>query len=288
MKIVFWAPVHGQTRQSSNMLAVSLMMAMKQRKRLLLTQTQFCMNDMEDAIVGRVGAKEIREQFYQDMGIDSLMRCIKRKRPDKTDVENCCVQLLPNEELVLLPGSQSSNYEVYSEILSETIVAMLSETEKYYDAVLIDATPGIDKINKKLFEDADLVVVNLSQNIGVIDLFFRSIPEELLGKKVFYLFGSYLSDSSFNIKNLRIRYPELKMKNTGVVPMNVGFMDAISVGRLLNYFEENIECEQWDVNYWFVKAVNQTVELLCQLIDEIEMEKNKCRKQGVDSQWKFG
>ena len=187
MKIVFWAPVHGHTGQSANMLAVSLMMAMKQKKRLLLTQTQFCVNDMEDAIVGRVGTKEIRERFYQDMGIDSLIRCIKRKRPDKADVENCCIQLLPNEDLVLLPGSQSSNYEVYSEILSETIVTLLNETEKYYDAVLIDAAPGIDKINDKLFETSDLVVVNLSQNIGVTDLFFRNIPEKLLRKKVFYL-----------------------------------------------------------------------------------------------------
>ena len=67
MKIIFWAPVHGQSRQSANLLAVALIMAMRKQQHMLLTQTQFRMNDLEDAIIGRTGVKELREQFYQDM-----------------------------------------------------------------------------------------------------------------------------------------------------------------------------------------------------------------------------
>ena len=65
MKVVFWSPVHGQTRQSSNMLSVALMLAMKKKCRIMITQTQLRMNDLEDAIVGRAVVKGIREQFYR-------------------------------------------------------------------------------------------------------------------------------------------------------------------------------------------------------------------------------
>lgn len=269
MKIVFWAPVHGQTRQSSNMLAIALNMVLREQKRLMLTQTQFRMNDLEDAIVGRAGIKEIKEQFYQDMGIDSLIRCIKRKRLEKADVENCCVQLSQDAEMVLLPGSQSGNYEVYYETFRELIVMVLEEAEKYYDVVMVDTNPGLDQINKKLFQAADVVVVNLSQNMGVVDSYFNEIPEELSGKNVFYLFGSYLTDSSYNLKNLRLKYRELNKKNSGVVPVNVGFMDAISGGRVKDFFEENLECEQGDANYMFVREVKLATERLSYLMNDL-------------------
>lgn len=290
MKIVFWAPVHGQTRQSSNLLALALYMALEQRRRLLITQTQFRMNDLEDAIVGRAGAKEIRERFYQNMGIDSLIRCIKRKMPQKDDVENCCVQVLSNAELMLLPGSQVGNYEVYYKTFCETIVPVFRETEKYFDAVLIDTNPGMNQINHQLLEEADLVVVNLSQNIGVLDLYFNNIPKELERKKVFYMLGSYLADSCYNLENLRLRYRRLKKNNSGVIPVNVGFMDAISGGRMQDYFETNLECVRGDTNYIFMREVIRAVERLSYLMDEIQTTKVRSdEKRGVNrSEWERG
>ena len=274
MKIIFWAPVHGQSRQSANLLAVALIMAMRKQQHMLLTQTQFRMNDLEDAIIGRTGVTELREQFYQDMGIDSLVRCIKRKRPEKTDVENCCIRLSQRPELMLLPGSRSNNYEIYCQTFNEMITAVLAEAEKYFDAVLVDSNPGMDPINRKLFCEADMVVVNFSQNIGVIDSFFKEKIKELSGKNVFYLFGSYLPDSRYSLKNLRLRYKELNKRNTGVIPLSVGFMDAISEGRIPDFFEENLESEQGDANYMFIREVIATTDRLCNLLDEINLMNN--------------
>ena len=259
MKIVFWSPVHGQTRQSSNLLAVSLNLAMEQHKKILVTQTQYRMNDLEDAVVGRVGKKEFRDRFYQDMGIDSLIRCLKRKRIEKADIENCCVQLLTDEEFVLLPGSQCGNYEIFQETVGEAVHTVLEEAEKYYDFVFIDTNPGGDRISRQLLQIADLIVINLSQNVGVIDRFFWDYPKELRGKKVFFLFGSYLADSCYNLSNLRYRYGMIRRSNAAVIPMNVGFMDAIASGNVRNYFAKNLECEVGDANYVFMQEVEEAV-----------------------------
>ena len=265
MKIVFWSPVHGQAKQSSNMLAVSLILALQKKKRVLMTQTQFCMNDLEDAIVGRTGTKELRERFYQDMGIDALNRCIKRKHLERDDLINCCIQILEDSELMLLPGGQAGSYEIHYMSLCETIGYLLKEAEKYFDYVMVDANPGKERISSILLEEADAVVVNLSQNLGLLDSFFKEYPQSLMQKKVFYLFGAYLSDSCYNLHNLRWRYGRVKRTNSGVIPMNVRFMDAVSGGSVLNFFESNIECEAGDSNYRFMQEAKNVSERMLRL-----------------------
>ena len=266
MKIVFWSPVHGQTRQSSNMLVLALMLTMKQKYRTLITQTQFRMNDLEDAVIGRAVTKEMREQFYQDMGIEAVGRCIKHKRLEKEDLENCCIQVLTKPELMLLPGAQSGTYEIHYELLNEMLLYVLRQSEQYFDYVLADTNPGADRISRQLLESAEAVVVSLSQNLGVLDAFFENYPKELLGKKVFYLFGSYLADSCYNLHNLRFRYRQLRRENSGVIPMNVGFMDAVSAGKTVDFLEANMESEPGDTNYAFVSEVERVSEALLRLI----------------------
>lgn len=266
MKIVFWSPVHGQTRQSSNMLAVALMLTMKQKRSTLITQTQYRMNDLEDAVIGRAVTKKIREQFYQDMGIEAVGRCIKHKRLEKADLENCCIQVLMNSELMLLPGARSANYEIHYELLNEILLYVLRQAEQYFDYVLADTNPGADRISGQLLEAAEVVVVSLSQNLGVLDAFFENYPEELQGKKVFYLFGAYLEDSCYNLHNLRFRYRQLRRENSGVIPLNVGFMDAISAGKTVDFLEANLESEPGDTNYMFVSEVEKVSEALLHLI----------------------
>ena len=262
MKIAFWAPVHGQTRQSSNMLAVSFVSAMRENIGILMTQTQYRMNDLEDAAVGRTSVKAMRERFYQDMGIDAVSRCIKRKQLERNDLENCCIKILPDSELMLLPGSKSGSYGVHCEALHEIMPYILREAERYFEYVLIDTNPGMDCISQKMIDIADVVVVNLSQNMGVVAPFFRDFPEILKMKRVFYLFGSYLADSCYNLHNIRFRYERINRKNSGVIPLNIGFMDAISNGRVMDFFATNMECERGDVNFGFINEVREASERL--------------------------
>lgn len=262
MRIVFWSPVHGMARQTSNLLAIALSMAMQDKYKVLITQTQFRSGSLEDAVIGHAGTKEARERFYQDIGIDSLMRGIKRKKMDETDVNNCCVQLLSEAKLMLLPGTKVEQFEIYRELMPETVFHSLQEVKSHFDFVFVDVTPGNDAISRKIIQDAELVVVNLPQNTGVIASFLSEYPQELKNKRLFFLFGSYFSDSYNNLHNLRARYERFSGKNTGSIPVSIGFMDALSMGNTCRFFEVNQECEPEAANYYFMKEVQAAKERL--------------------------
>lgn len=275
MNIVFWSPVHGQTRQSSNMIALALTIALKNGYRGLITQTQYAMNDMEDVIVGRTNRKDAREQFYEDVGIDALIRIFKSRLLTRTSVENCSVQLITGEEhgsLALLPGTQTESRQVFDEDMDKALLAVLREVQRCYDIVFIDVNPGMGAQTKKLIERADLVVVNLSQNISLSDKLFREFPKELEGKEVFYLIGSYISDSRYSIKNMRRRYKKMTSANSAVVPVNVGYMDAIASGTVKDYFVRNCSEEYNENNRVFMKEVADAANKVLRIL-KLEREK---------------
>lgn len=270
MNIVFWSPVHGQTRQSSNMIAMALMIALKNGYRGLITQTQYVMNDMEDVIVGRTSRKEARERFYEDVGIDALIRVFKSRQLNRRAIENCSVQLIDNVEssgtLTLLPGTQSESRQVFNDDMDKALLAVLREVQRCYDLVFIDVNPGMGEQTKKLISRADLIVVNLSQNISLSDKLFREFPAEFEGKEVFYLIGSYLLDSRYSIKNMRHRYKRMKNANSAVVPVNVGYMDAIASGTVKDFFVRNLDEELVSGNRMFMKEVSAAADKILKML----------------------
>lgn len=270
MNIVFWSPVHGQTRQSSNMIALALMIALKNGYRGLITQTQFSMNDMEDAIVGRTSKKEARDRFYEDVGIDALIRVFKSRQLNRVAVENCSVQLVDTDgsgSLALLPGTQSESRQLFNnDDMEKTLLAVLREVQRCYDLVFIDVNPGMGEQTKKLIQRADLVVVNLSQNISLSDSLFREFPKEFEGKKVFFLIGSYLAGSRYSVKNMCRRYKVMKSSNSGVIPLNVSFMDAIASGTVRDFFVRNVDEELNEDIRVFMKEVGVAADKILKLL----------------------
>ena len=270
MNIVFWSPVHGQTRQSSNMIALALMIALKNGYRGLITQTQFSMNDMEDVIVGRTSRKEARDRFYEDVGIDALIRVFKSKQLSRAAIENCGIQLLDTDgsgSLALLPGTQSESKQLFNnDDMEGLLLAVLREVERCYDLVFIDVNPGMGEQTKKLIRKADMVVVNLSQNISLSDALFRDFPEELKGKKVFFLIGSYLSGSRYSVKNMCRRYKLMNPSNSAVIPLNVSFMDAIASGTVRDFFVRNVDEDINEGIRVFMKEVGMAADMILRLL----------------------
>jgi hypothetical protein len=108
--------------------------------------------------------------------------------------------------------------------------------------------------------DSDLVVVNLSQNMGMLDIFFPYY-RELIRSKVFYLFGNYDVDSKYNINNIRRRYwKEITLVNSGVIPYNTEFLDAQCDGRVCEFIRENLGCNKNDHNRFFIKKSPRSIE----------------------------
>lgn len=262
MKIVFWSPVHGQAGVTSNILAVSLITGMHYRTKNILTQTQFNYNNLEAPLVGANAYNKDSKAYFREVGLDTIIRCFKAAKLDEVTLENCCITL-ENTNTLLLPGSSKLIKESFEFEIDAVIVNLLKSIEVLTGIIFVDICSGVNPLSKKLMSEADLVVVNLSQNMGVTDLFFKEYLE-FITVKVFYLFGNYDGHSKYNISNIRRKYHRnITQKNSGVIPYNTRFMDSQVDGRTVEFIRHNLNCTKKDDNYYFMmKAKSATDKIL--------------------------
>lgn len=254
MKIAFWSNMHGQTGTTSNLISIAVMSTILYQLNNMVTQTHFNLNNLESPLLCKTSVNA--QEYLMDVGMDALARNIKSAPLDKDIIENCSLSLL-DKQLSLLPGTTKINRSIYEYDMNKTILSILYEVANYHDIVFIDTNSGQNELTMKVLQNADLVVVNLSQNRNSLNDY--AMNYEFRGKKVFYLIGNYDNNSRYNLKNLRKSFPWLKSKNVAVIPYNTEFMDAQSDGQVIPYMMKNIDCDKEDKNAYFIHEVKVAV-----------------------------
>ena len=258
MKIVFWSPVHGQAATTSNLLTVAITSVLNNKYKNLITQSHYNLNNFERPIIG-TSIKELSEQFA-DVGVDALARFQKTIPLNEEIIENCCISLL-SQRLNLLPGTTMLNEELFEKEMISAFPSILKASEEYHDIVFVDANSGRrNKITNKILEEADLIVVNHSQNISVIEDFFNNYSFD--EKKTLYLIGNYNYQSKYNLRNLINSYKQFNKSNLAAIPYNVEYLDAQSSGEAIKFLVRNQNCDKYDSNYYFIKTIKESSNLI--------------------------
>lgn len=262
MKIVYWSPVHGQAGTTSNIIVSATLACLCFRQKVLLTQTHFNYNNLEAPFWGANSYDLASRDFYMNVGLDAIIRSFKAAKIDNQVLENCCPSL-PITDLLLLPGTTQRNREAFDSEMKMVMTNLLRNMEEVCEIVFVDINSGNNELSKKLIANADLTVVNLSQNMVVTDMYFREFRGMIKGK-VFYVFGNYDDKSKYNLNNIRRKFnKEIRSDNSGVIPYNTAFKDAQCDGRVVNFIKNNIKSKRNDENYYFIqKAVRTTEKLL--------------------------
>ncbi len=258
MKIVFWSPVHGQTAMTSNFLMISLIAGIIFKKKSLITQTHFSFNNLEAPLV-ESNSKE-NSDYFLDIGIDALIRDFKSDKIIKKTIENCSIPL-GDTNVILLPGTTKMNRSSFDYEMCKVAPTLLKIMEEHYEVVFVDTSPSTNELSMSLMEDADLVVVNLSQNIGIIDMFHKEYKEKIRNK-IFYLFGSYDCNSKYNMSNLRRKYNQIKLTNSGTIPYNTAFKDALIDRSILSFVRRCIDNPNETEKYFIRKSINSAEKII--------------------------
>lgn len=256
MKIVFWSNVHGQPGTSSNMLAAAMMNDLMYRNRSILLQTQFELNDLEIPLLSEARREQIRSY---NVGVDRLIQGIRSGMSAKQLLTSSCISLA-RQCIDFLPGTNVRYKEIFDKEIRETFRGILSLAQDCYEMVFVDASTEISDFMDTLFEEADLIVVNLSQNRRVIEDFLHKYTIDY--KKMVFLFGNYDPDSDINVRNVCNRFKNLKKELTFVLPYNTDFRDAASKASLSEFFLQNMGCEEDDENYYFIEELMRFVYLI--------------------------
>lgn len=239
--IVFWSPLHGQG-QTSNLHNTALVMNILYKKKVLMMQTQYDKNNLESPLVGQnVGIVDSDNELFQDIGLNAAVTYRMMNKLNLKIIESCCLTF-QNSSLLLLPGSDTKNRETFNRDIGRGVIRMIKDANELVDVILIDTNSGDDDLSFQLMSTADLIVVNLTQRRYVLDKFISEYGKRFIdNKKVFYLFGDYDDNSTYNINNCRVRFRNyFRGANSGVIPYCTKYMDAQNESNILNFMKEGL------------------------------------------------
>lgn len=242
---IFWAPLHGQG-QTSNIHATGFIMSLLHKKKVLMMQTHFEKNNLESPLVGQnSGRKNIDNELFQDIGLDTAVNFSGISQLNQKLLESCCITF-PNISLLLLPGTETKNRETFDRDIGKSVYRMIRDADEIMDVVLIDANSGNDELSLKLMPLADMIVINLTQRRYVLEKYFSEYGDHFLNnKKVFYLFGDYDDNSTYNINNCRRKFSKyLNSSNSGVIPYCTKYMDAQNECNVLSFMREGLHIRE--------------------------------------------
>lgn len=252
--VTFWSPYIGRAKVTSTLCAVVGSFGMLYPEiSVAISHSVPGSMELEEKLDFRSELIGNRE-FYGKFGISALEINYMQAVLTSEKIRRCGISLFM-ESLTLYPNVKEKMLDELSfHLLSECLV-------KEYDILFLDLESGDKRNSRKLMEVADLIIVVLPQAPVYWNHFFEKEEEWLIGKNYSVILGGYLGKSR-NSLGYYTRKKQSRGKNilAGMVPMNAGYLDAMSEGKALHFFLENQLVLKKEENYEFIHQAKKTAE----------------------------
>lgn len=259
MKIAFWSNAHGKNGVTSNLACMSVMEVLEQKRKNLLLENHFNINNLETVLNQSMARNKLGEyNFYNQKGIEHLIRKIHSGFSMENAVSNSVMTFM-EDQINYLPQNYLMNQEVFDYEFNQVLNPMFQLLEQFCDTVYIDTAVGNVLSSKIILEEADLIVVNLSQNLYILDDFFEHYQS--LIKKSVYLLGNYTPESKYT-RGYIIRKYQIPRDRIATIPYNVYFKDAVTSGNLISFLNNNYQCGRKSENYYFMREVKKAIAMI--------------------------
>lgn len=259
-QIAFWGSVHGQVGSTSNIIAAATLIGIEYATRILVGQTQKSLSTLESAYSVLTTGLE-RASYFTDTGIDALERLARSNRLMPEMISDYTIPII-NERLDLLMGTSKPTEPLY-ERMKDVITTIFNCADQYYDAVLLDTNSGNkNSLTNKLLESSDLIVVNLSQNMTLLERFFskQDWPDALNHKPYMIVLGQYDPNSKYTAMNIARRFEYKEPIYT--IPYCTDYKDACNDRRVLEFFIRQRNVTRKHENYFFMQEIRRFVNAL--------------------------
>lgn len=223
--------ISGQLGTTLHTALLGMWMAHAEKKDSLVMSVQPGRHELEAYLTGRR-----RERWEEGNGIEALRKLVKAGLADREGVRECVTEL--GRHLNLLPERFYAADERTLRDYEEDMDGMMRELGKSYDYVFCDVGSERGGLAERVIESADMLVRGIGQNTAGLAKCFEESAGIYKDIPVFYLFGSYDSESKYNIHNLRHCFRELTAENCACMPYCTEIRDACLDGRLLEVFEK--------------------------------------------------
>ena len=277
--IAFWSNEEKETGQSLSMVALTTYMAIEHNYRILEINTGFQDTTIEDSYWNLEKAENLvknltnkkKEEVVFESGIEGLVKIITSNKTSSTIVSNY-TKIVFKDRLDVLLAPKTKDYEEYKEI-AQYYTDILQVANRNYDLVFIDISKRMPQEQiDKILEMADVIVVNITQKLKVINRYLELRTENTFFKKnnILINIGRYDKFSKYNVKNVS-RYMHEK-KSVLAIPYNTLFFESCSEGKVADFFVRLRSVEAEDRNAVFMQEIDRFTKALIYKLQELQMK----------------
>ncbi len=254
--VAFWSPFIGQAKVTSSLCAIAGGFGIQYPEiSVAISHITSTSMDLEEKLDNRSGM-EVRRELYSKTGISALKLNYRHAMLTSEKIRRSAIPLRM-KSLFLYP-----NVEQESETDNLTFRLLTENLKQEYDVVFLDLESGKKERSLRFLKAADLVVVVMPQAPEYWD-FFEQEMELLEGVAFCTILGGHLEKSKYGkVYYSRKKDVKEKGKPVGEIPMNAGFMDAMSEGRTLDYFFRNQQIKKKEENYEFMAKTQKAAECI--------------------------
>lgn len=276
--ITFWSETREETAKTLSIVAAATHMAINHQYKILMLSTAFeddtlenCFWDIKQGKKNKINITE--KKINIDSGLEGIQKLYMSNRLTPEQISDYTKVVFANNRLEVLPISKSTEYVTYEKTL-KIYEDIIESANRYYDFVFVDLNKGFRYPElTRILEISDLIVVNLTQRIKIIDNYIKLKEENPMFKqdKVMLLLGRYDKYSKYSAKNVSRYMGEKKIINT--VPYNTLFFEACGEGEAADYFLKFKTTDVKDRNGFFISEIARLNENMISTIQMLQRNK---------------
>ena len=237
MKIVFWSHLRHSGGVTTNLACMAAMSAIAGSGKSVLLENHYNANSLGSVLLPQEKHEQLREQkhYCNQCGMEYLLKKLYTGETSESLIHRASVPLLYSS-IFYIPQSYIFNREIFEYEFELVRKRLFQCLESFSEFVFVDTEASGNLSSAAILEEADLIVVNLNQNLSSWKDFFGRYSA-LLNKAIF-LIGKYRAEQEWTLVRLRREF-HIRAENIGVVPYNVELEGAAMEGRLLQFVNRN-------------------------------------------------
>jgi hypothetical protein len=260
MKISFWSHVRGKTGVTTNLACVSALMSIGGVGKTTVLENHYSANSIGDMILVPEKLHYLREhgEYYSRYGIEYILKRLYSGESGEKLFHHASIPLLFSS-MYYLPQGQIVNKEVFNYEFNLVQKELFEALERMSDYVFVDTEANQNLSSTVILSEADLIVVNFSQNPDLIQEYFNQYTS--MTEKAVYLIGNYQADSVWNISRI-CREFHIPRQKIGIIPYNMELAEAMAAGHLLQFLNRNYyKASDYDNDYLirYIKKAGQMI-----------------------------
>ena len=260
MKIAFWSNARGKCSTSSNLACIGVMNSILYKKEAVIFENHINVSGVSNYLEKKDNTNFLRERrlYFNNVGMEALIKKLYMIGTGK-DIGRSYALGYADNYLYYVPTDGIVNSDVFTYELNNSVADMMDRLEEEFGCVFADASGENNLSTKIILEQADRIVVNLSQDRRIIDDFFEKFSA--IAHKCVFLISNY--EPSVQIRDdYLIKKYKIKRERIGIIPYSFELRDALLQGKLVEYISRNLECKRKDDNFYFINELKKSCALV--------------------------